>query len=195
MFLGGGPRVRGAAAWEVQNAALELEGARATTSAAGTAAPAATTATPLDISHLLTDDEIRGVTGYVGKFDLGKLTDLPTTEFYDSQHFKAQGRTESFDVGLRVWRLGSAAAEVQYQRLLAELPGAAAKDEIGDASLRARTERINGLAFLVRDRGVVVSLTCGNAQCTESGQLLKLAKLVESRLSDLPAAAVEEPAR
>jgi hypothetical protein len=83
---------------------------------------------------------------------------------------------------------------VQYQRLLAELPGAAAKDEIGDASLRARTGQINGLAYLVRDRGVVVSLTCGTAQCTEAGQLLKLAKLVESRLPDLPATN-EESAR
>ena len=196
VFLGGGARVRSAAAWEIQNAALELEGARATApGAVAAAAPAATTATPLDISRLLTDDEIRGVTGYVGKFDVGKLTDLPTTEFYDSQHFKAQGKTESFDVGLRVWRLGSSAAEVQYQRLLSQLPGAAVKDEIGDSSLRARTDRINGIAFLVRDRGIVVSLTCGTSQCTEQVQLLKLAKLVESRLPDLPGPAGEEPAR
>jgi hypothetical protein len=38
---------------------------------------------------------------------------------------------------------------------------------------------------------VVVSLTCGTAQCTDAGQLLKLAKLVESRLPELP----PEPAR
>ena len=57
-------------------------------------------------SRLLSDDEIRGVTGYVGKFEDGKLTDLPTTEFYDSRHFKAVGKPESYDVGLRVWRLG-----------------------------------------------------------------------------------------
>lgn len=191
VFLGGGSRVRTAAAWEIQNAVLELEGERMVATEKGPAVPAATTATPLDISRLLTDDEVRGVTGYVGRFDAGKLTDLPTTEFYDSEHFKAQGKPESFDVGLRVWRLGAAAAEVQYQRLLAELPGAVAKDEIGDASLRAKSGQINGLAFLVRDRGVVVSLTCGAAQCTEPGQLLKLAKLVESRLSDLPGASDE----
>ena len=52
----------------------------------------ATTATPLDIAKLLTDDEIRAVTGFVGKFEDGKLTDLPTTEFYDSRHFKAVGQ-------------------------------------------------------------------------------------------------------
>jgi hypothetical protein len=147
----------------------------------GRAAPAAA----LDVSHLLIDDEIRGVTGYVGKFEDGKLSDLPTTEFYDSRHFKAVGKPESFDVGLRVWRLGSAAAEVQYGKLLAELPGAKAVDEVGDASLRARSGAVNGLAYLVRERGAVVSITCGTSQCTEPGMLLRLAKLVESRLPDL----------
>lgn len=190
VFLGGGARVKTVASWELQNAALEMEGERSVMSAAGGAA-AAVAAPPLDISALLTQDEIRGVTGYVGKFDDNKLTDLPTTEFYDSHHFKAQGKPESFDVGLRVWRLGTAAAEVQYQRLLAELPGAAGKDEVGDVSLRAKSGAIHGLTFLVRSRGIVVSLTCGASQCSESGQILKLAKLVESRLPELPA----EPAK
>jgi hypothetical protein len=194
VFMGGGAKLRTVAAWEVQSAALELEGERSVASAGPAASAPAPLLVSLDIARLLTDDEIRGVTGFVGKFDAGKLTDLPTTEFYDSLHWRAQGKPESFDVGLRVWKLGPAAAEVQYQRLLAELPGAAAKDEIGDASLRARTGQINGLAYLVRDRGVVVSLTCGTAQCTEAGQLLKLAKLVESRLPDLPATN-EESAR
>ena len=58
---------------------------------------------------------MRGVTGFAGKFEIGKLTDLPTTEFYDSRHFKAAGKPESFDVALRVWRLGTAAAEAQYR--------------------------------------------------------------------------------
>ena len=125
-------------------------------------APAvATTAAPLDVSKLLTDDEIRGVTGYVGKFEDGKLTDLPTTEFYDSRHFKAVGKPESYDVGLRVWRLGTAAAEVQYRKLMSTLPEAKTTDEVGDASFRARSSGIAALVYLVRERGVVVSMTCG----------------------------------
>jgi hypothetical protein len=192
VFLGGGPRVRDAAGWEMQAAALELEGEHATpikeVEGGGTVA---TTVTPLDISHLLSDDEIRGVTGYVGKFEDSKLTDLPTTEFYDSRHFKAQGKPEAYDVGLRVWRLGPAAAEAQYRKLAQELPNARATDEVGDASFRARSGLINGLTYLVRERGVVVSLTCGASQCPEPAQLLKLGKLVESRLPELPA----EPAR
>jgi hypothetical protein len=191
-FLGGGSRVRTVAAWELQAAALELEGqqvpAAAPTREGEPAAPAvATTAVPLDISKLLSDDEIRGVTGYVGKFEDTKLTDLPTTEFYDSRHFKAAGKSESYDVGLRVWRLGTAAADVQYRKLMSTLPEAKATDEVGDASFRARSGGIAALVYLVRERGVVVSMTCGSSQCTEPGQLVKLAKLVESRLPELPA--------
>jgi hypothetical protein len=187
VFLGGGPKVKAAAAWELQPAAMELEGEKATVTREGEAPIAPRTTTPLDVEKLLTDDEIRGVTGFVGKFTDGKLTDLPTTEFYDSRHFKAQGKPESFDVGLRVWRIGPAAAEAQYRKLLDELPGARSTDEVGDASLRARSGDIHGLAFLVRERGVVASLTCGASQCPEPAQLLKLAKLVESRLPELPA--------
>jgi hypothetical protein len=187
VFLGGGAKVRLAAAWELQAAALELEGERLPASAQAKAEAAAALAlTPLDITKLLSDDEVRGVTGYVGKFEDGKLTDLPTTEFYDSRHFKALGKPESFDVGLRVWRLGPAASEVQYNKLMTTLPGARATDEVGDSSFRAQSGQIGGLVFLVRERGVVVSMTCGNGQCPEPAQLAKLAKLVESRLPELP---------
>lgn len=187
VFLGGGAKIRLAAAWELQPAALELEGARLPAEhAKAEAGPAAAALAPLDVSKLLSDEEIRAVTGYVGKFEDGKLTDLPTTEFYDSRHFKALGKPESFDVGVRVWRLGPAASEVQYNKLMSTLPGAHATDEVGDASFRAQSGEIGGLVFLVRERGVVVSMTCGSGQCTEPAQLAKLAKLVESHLPELP---------
>jgi hypothetical protein len=189
LFLGGGAKMREAAAWEAQQAVLELEGESAARANAAVMGGGAVPALVLDIGSLLSDDEIRGVTGYVGRFEQGKLADLPTTEFYDSRHFKAEGRPESYDVGVRVWRLGAAAAEVQYQKLQRELPEAASSDEIGDASFRARSGQIQGLVFLVRERGVVVSLTCGSGQCTDQGQILTLGKLIESRLPDLPAAA------
>jgi hypothetical protein len=186
LFLGGGAKIREIAAWEAEQAGLDLEGESAgRAGAAGSRAGAPVVM--LNITSLLTDDEIRGVTGYVGTFDDGKLADLPTTEFYDSRHFKAKGQPESHDVGLRVWRLGAAAAEVQYGKLQKELPKASTTDEIGDASFRAQAGQIQGLVFLVRERGVVVSLTCGAGQCADAGQLLTLGKLVESRLPDLPA--------
>ncbi len=187
VFLGGGAKIRLAAAWELQPAALEMEGERVPAGHGRAEAPETPRALALlDVSKLLTDEEIRAVTGYVGKFEDGKLTDLPTTEFYDSRHFKALGKPESFDVGVRVWRLGPAASEVQYNKLMATLPGAHATDEVGDASFRAQSGEIGGLVFLVRERGVVVSMTCGSGQCSEPAQLAKLAKLVESHLPELP---------
>ncbi|MEO5767959.1 MAG: hypothetical protein ABIS92_06375, partial [Polyangia bacterium] len=183
LFLGGGPKVREAAAWEAQQAGLDLE-------AEGGELPSGRSnrlpAAMLEISGLLSDDEIKGVTGFMGAFEDGKLADLPTTEFYDSRHFKAKGQSENYDVGLRVWRLGSTAAEVQYQKLQHELPKASVTDEIGDVSFRARAGQIQGLVFLVRERGVVVSLTCGAEQCTDPAQVLTLGKLVESRVAELP---------
>jgi hypothetical protein len=186
LFLGGGAKIREASSWEAEQAAVELEGEGAGRGRTGAEAAARRgPALLLDVSGLLSVDEIRGVTGYVGKFEEGKLADLPSTEFYDSRHFKAEGRPESYDVGLRVWRLGTA-AEVQYQKLERELTKGTEVDEIGDASFRAQAGAIQGLVFLVRERGAVVSLTCGSAQCTDPSQILKIGKLVESRLADLP---------
>jgi len=203
-FLGGGMKVRAAAAWEVQPAALELDGQRGRAAGArggpgAAGGPAgAERAGILDVSRLLSEEEVRGVTGYVGELETGKLPDLPSTEFYDSRHFKAKGKPESYDVALRVWLLGPAAADAQYRKLLAELPGATATDEIGDASLRAKSDVdagvVLGLAFLSRERGVVVALTCGEAQCAEAEALLKLAKLVEGKLGELPAVQPPPPA-
>jgi hypothetical protein len=197
LFLGGGNAIHTASQWELQPAALELEGVRpgarheAEPTETGMPAPAVVM---LNAAPLLTEDEVRGVTGYAGAFVAGKLADLSTTEFYDSRHLKAEGRPESFDVALRVWRLGPAGAEAQYRKLLTQLPGAEVRDEIGDASLRARTDEVLGLAFLSRERGTVVSLTCGVNQCTDPAQLLRLAKLVEGHLGELnPAAAGASP--
>lgn len=185
VFLGGGDAIRSASAWELPAAGLELEGAAPGEVAQAAAEEKPPAPTTLDVAPLLSEDEVRGVTGYPGAFEVTRLADLPSTEFYDSRHFKAVGRPESYDVALRVWVLGPAGAEEQFRRLASELPGAAPSDEIGDAALRARAGEVTGLAFLRRNPGVVVSITCGVAQCTEPAMILRLGKLVESHLGDL----------
>lgn len=188
VFIGGGSAIRAASAWEIGPAALELSGVDRPSVGPAAAAPAPEGPKPLDATPLLSEADVRAVTGYAGAFDVGKLGDLATTEFYDSRHFKAQGRPEGFDVALRVWVLGAAGAEAQFRKLLTELPGASATDEIGDASVRAQSGDVLGLAFLRRDRGVVVSVTCGVQQCTEPSMILRMAKLIEGHLTALPAA-------
>jgi hypothetical protein len=192
VFLGGGAATRSAAQGEVQAAVMELEGRKPVPTPGapgGTAAPARKR--QLDAGPLLSEDELRGVTGYAGEFDIGKLKDLPTTDFYDSRHFKARGQPESWDVALRVWRLGTA-ADAQYRKLLGQLPGAKVTDELGDTSLRARAAEVLGVAFLSRDKGVVVSVSCGVRQCPDADTVVRLAKLIESHLGELETPATED---
>jgi hypothetical protein len=200
VFLGGGASIRAASTAEVQAAVFELDGRTGGLGAKASsdeAAIAREQVAQLDATSLLDEDELRGVTGYAGEFDIGRLTDLPRTEFYDSRHFKARGQSEKYDLGLRVWRLGEAGAEAQYRKLLGQLPGAVVADEVGDASLRARQGELLGLAFLARARGIVVAITCGTSQCTEPAVLVRLAKLIEGHLGNItpaPAGPEQMPA-
>jgi hypothetical protein len=186
VFLGGGPAIRTAAAWEVQPAGLELDGASPAIASKHAAEEARVgSSVSLDISPLLSQDEVRGVTGYAGKFEVGKLADRASSDVYDSRHFKASDKPETYDVGLRVWAIGSEAVEAQFRKLLGELPGAVATEEMGDASLRARGGDVTGFAFLLREKGVVMQLSCGLAQCSEPSMILRLAKLAESHLPEV----------
>jgi hypothetical protein len=186
-FLGGGEAIARAAGWEAQPASLEKEGLAAPEVAeptAGAKAPVPQQAL-LDASPLLSVEEVRGVTGYPGDFEVGRLTDRVRSDTYDSKHFKAKGKPEAFDVAVRVWISDAAGAESQFAKLSDELPAALATEEIGDRSVRARGGDVLGLAFLLRERGLVVQISCGKSQCTEPGMVLRLAKLVESHIGDL----------
>jgi len=186
VFMGGGSAIRTAAAWEVQPAGMELDGALPAIASKRQAEEArAGSSVLLDVSSLLSEDEVRGVTGYAGKFDVGKLADRVSSDVYDSRHFKARDKPESYDVGLRVWAIGAEAAEAHFRKLLVDLPGAVATEEMGDSSLRARGGDVTGLAFLLREKGVVMQLSCGLSQCSEASMILRLAKLAESHLSEV----------
>ena len=185
-FLGGGQAIAKAAAWEAQPASLEYEGLTAPPiKDLHAESPVVASEQALDISPLLSVAEVRGVTGFAGEFEVGRMTDKARSEVFDSLHFKAKGKPEAFDVGLRVWSLGTTAAEAQFMKLAGELPAAVATEEIGDRSLRARGGEVLGLAFLLRERGLVFQLSCGISQCTEPGMVLRLAKLVESHVAEL----------
>jgi hypothetical protein len=187
-FLGGGEAIRRAAEFMRQPAALELEGKAVRLAAAG-AAPFVEPAGParqlLDASVLLSEDELRGATGFGGEFRVERLPDRVRTESYDSRHFKAEGKGEDFDMAFRVWKLPGTAATEQFEKLARELPAAQASDEIGDRSVRARGGEVLGLAFLVKEKGWVVQVSCGVSQCTDPAMVLRLAKLIESHFPDL----------
>ena len=112
-------------------------------------------------AQLLTETDIKARTKYDGQFETGPLSDEPDTATYSSQHFKALGRPETWDVAIRVWRLDPGKAQERYDELLTQLPGITEKDEIASRSFQATENDIRGVGFLDGPRGVVVLITCG----------------------------------
>jgi hypothetical protein len=191
-FVGGGPTLSELTSWELPDAVAELEGQRPVVAEGVRPPRGATPAPPSDGNlhgeHLLRPADVQGLTGYEGGFDVGELNDDPSSPTYDTVHLQARGRPESYDVAMRLWKLPPAEAEKQYARVVEELPGAQAKNEIGDRSVRAATPGgdILGLAFLEARRGFVVLLTCGASQCRSPETVLALARIVRERLEAMP---------
>jgi hypothetical protein len=188
-FTGGGGAIRRAMEGEIMLASLELAGS----------APAKDEAEGgplLDVSALLSPDELKAMTGYAGGFEVLRLPDVKRSARYDSLHLKATGRPESYDAAARVWRLGDdTALDERYEALRDELIEREDKDELGSRSLRARDGRIFGVLVLDRERGVVIKVTCGMDQCRDHDQVVSLARRVLARSARLGAPAPEpEPA-
>jgi hypothetical protein len=177
-FVGGGGPLRRALSAEVIEAGLELGGVGPV--APGPAGP------PLDAAPLLSVDELRAVTGYEGELTVEKLADLPTTASYDSRHFRAKDKPESFDAAIRVWKLPTtAAAEARYDAVFKAVPHVEARDEVGDRSLRGVDGKILAAATLDKEHNVVIQLTCGADQCRDADQTVALLRRILSRADRL----------
>src|SRR5690606_38129256 len=119
-------------------------------------------------AQLLTDADIKARTRYDGQFETGPLSDEPDTATYSSQHFKALGRPETWDVAIRMWRLDPGKAQERYEELLTQLPGVVEKDDVANRSFIATENDIRGVGFLDGQRGIVILITCGSNQCTSN---------------------------
>lgn len=181
-YVGGGPAIASLTAWEVDDAAAELSGHTASIRVTGD--PFARVRR-LVAAQLIGEDDIKKITHYDGKFETGPLGDQPDTTNYSSQHFKAIGRPESYDIAVRVWKVGLSAAQKRYARLLEDLPGAKTTNEMADRSLRATQGDIFGVAFLDARRGVVVLMTCGQGQCRSSDEAAAIAKKMHDNVKKL----------
>ena len=181
-FVGGGAAVAAVTAWEGEAAIAELDPSKKP----GTGLPLPTGEGPyIAAAQLLTPDDIKARTKYDGAFETGPLGDEPVTATYSSQHFKALGRNESWDVALRMWRLDPAGALERYDELRGGLPGMEERDEIASKSLRAVENDIYGIGFLDGQRGVVVLLTCGKSQCASAEDAAALGQIVHRRIKEL----------
>jgi len=180
-YVGGGAALAELTSWEIPAAIAELSGQKAGTGRAAVPAPAGKA--PLDVDDFLTGDDVKKMTAYIGTFDVGNLTDEPSSPTYDSVHLQARGRDESFDVALRVWRLSGDDQKKQYQRLLDELPKVVEKNEVADKSLRATSDKgdILAVGYMDTRRGLIVVLQCGVAQCRSHDVVLSLVRTIKDR--------------
>lgn len=181
-YVGGGPALAALTAWEAAEAADELSGRgskRINTDLVlrrGANVVAA---------KLITAKEIKAITGYDGAFETGPLGDTPDTINYSSQHFKALGRAESYDIAIRLWKLDPGSAQQRYEGFVDSLPRVQQTNEIANRSLRALEGSIVGVAFLDGRRGVVVLITCGGSQCSNGDVAAKLGSRMYERVKQL----------
>ncbi|MFH0899847.1 MAG: hypothetical protein V2A73_04380 [Pseudomonadota bacterium] len=190
-YLGGSTVLQKLTAWEVVAAAHELGGSEEQMQTG--AAPRAQLPTPgyePMAKKLLKPEDVKAVTGFEGTFEQKTLDDQPGSAQYDNTHLRAIDLPEAYDVALRVWTVGLGEAQQHYGRLLAELPNAQERNELGDRSLRATSAEgdILAVGFLDGRRGTVVLLTCGVSQCRSHDIVLQISRTVKDRLDAMQGA-------
>lgn len=183
-FVGGGGVISAVTEWESDAAIAELDPDRRPTGP-GPLGPDIGDGPYLVAAQLLKPEEIKGRTRFEGSFETGPLGDEPDTATYSSQHFKALGRNESFDIAVRMWRVGPGAAIERYDELREGLPNLEERDEIASRSLRATENDIYGVGFLDGQRGLVVLITCGKSQCASVEDAVALGQLAHKRIKEL----------
>jgi hypothetical protein len=180
-FVGGGAAVAALTQWELADGSAELDGRRNGTELR----PGRGQGPYLVAAQLLSEADIKARTRYDGSFETGPLSDEADTASYSSQHYKAMGRAESWDVALRMWRLSGEAAQEKYDELLTQLPSIEEKDNIATRSFQSTERDIRGVGFLDVPRGIVILLTCGANQCSSMDDAAALAQGIAKRIEQL----------
>jgi len=182
-FVGSGTAVAALTQWELGDASAELDGRRLREG--DDLRPGRGEGQYVVAAQLLTETDIKARTKYDGGFETGPLSDEPDTASYSSQHFKALGRPETWDVAICVWRLDPGKAQERYDELLTQLPGIVEKDDVASRSFMATENDIRGIGFLDAPRGIVVLMTCGSNQCLSADDAAALAQIVYGRIKSL----------
>jgi hypothetical protein len=186
-FVGAGTAVAALTSWELGDASAELDGKRPS---GDDLRPGRDQGTYIVAAQLLNGEDIKKRTKYDGTFETGPLSDEPDTATYSSQHFKAIGRPETWDIALRMWKLEPGKAQEQYESLSTSLPSVTEKDDIGSRSFAAiekdpQGNEIKGVGYLDAPRGIVVLITCGASQCTSQDDATALARVTYDKIKAL----------
>jgi hypothetical protein len=180
-FVGSGTAVAALTQWELADASAELDGKRSQ----GDDIRPGREGTYIVAAQLLGEADIKKRTKYDGGFETGPLQDEPDTASYSSQHFKALGRPETWDIAIRMWKLEPGKAQERYEELLTQLPSTVEKDDVASRSFAAAENEIKGVGFLDAPRGIVILITCGASQCTSVDDATALAKVAYDKIKSL----------
>ncbi len=182
-YVGGGTALAALTAWERTEATAELsgEGRRGAGQLSSDLLDSLSDGR-LIAAQLLGEAEIKAITDFEGSFESGPLNDEADTSSYSSQHFKALGQPEVYDVAIRLWRLKDDGASKRFDELAETLPGVTERDDLADRSLIALEGDIQGYAFMDKRRSLVVLITCGKGQCTTQDQVVALARKIYSNI-------------
>ena len=174
-YIAGGEALKELTRHELADAADEMSGQRGVTEPLleGDLLPKASKS--IVAATLLGEEEIRALTGFEGELESGPLGGEADTAFYSSQHFRALGKPETYDIAIRFWKTSEEDAGERFKELAATLPGVVETDTIADASLQATEGDIFGIAFLAKEQSLVVLISCGKLQCTDVDVAEKLA--------------------
>ena len=183
-YIAGGEALKELTRHELSDAADELSGQRGVTPPVleGDLLPKASKS--IVAATLLGEEEIRELTGFEGELESGPLGGEADTALYSSQHFRALGKPETYDIAIRFWKTPDEQAGERFKELAATLPGVVETDTIGDASLQATEGDIFGIAFLVKEQSLVVLISCGKLQCEDVDVAESLAQKAFQNIQD-----------
>jgi hypothetical protein len=140
---------------------------------------------PLDVSTVLSADDLAAtLERKLPAFTTERL-DPERTASYDTLHFKATGKPETFDLAIRVWRGSPALIDPKWDDLKASIPGVVKGSKLGTESFAAHEGKIFGHAFIDRPAAIVVLVTCGTGLCRSAAETLAITRLVYDRLDRL----------
>jgi hypothetical protein len=141
----------------------------------------------LAVAALLSTDDVAATLKHpIPAFTTGPLFNEVATATYDSLHFKAADKGESFDLAIRVWKGPNATIDPAWTQLKA-LPNVVMGKDVGTESFRATEPGapIFGIGFVDRPSSAVVLVTCGADLCKSSDETLAIARVVQARLDRL----------
>lgn len=138
------------------------------------AAPIGPRGPVLDITHFMSINEVRDLTGNQALAATGPLAGIPASATYNSMYFAPPKRSD-FGVSVQVWReVTRRDANDRFRRMRRDFPNAEDTSAVTPKGFFSQWNDLMALVFLDFTKRTIVTVTCSQSLCTPE-QLFKLA--------------------